>query len=226
MEHQWPPQLDFKLLNEWCAFCEGRQRFGIYHFATLLMEVFQTGMTPEVDEFTKTFAKYFPKGLYDNLCRYAGDTPKGDAVPWARRELAEMRSMLERDSLDGSSTQLRVTGIPGSDDLVNLIDQCNMRITHDRRELVDIQSTSANHRSLYFKKGEFVRNVLGNDVRHAALTEVLYNLSCCNYFLVYSLMDPLFDSPVDFNNYFEMYLRGCDYAFGETDIVIFVHQRS
>jgi hypothetical protein len=210
MREQYEPELDFDLLGDWCAFCEGSREFPDHHFSTILMGVFLGGLTPEVDRFLREFAKYFPRALYDNLVRICGDAePDRDVVPWVERDLDEKRKLL--------------TSSPEARRAVEVIDGRRFAVTHDHGAMLDVAASSATHTALYEAECDFVVERCGGDALKYELHEALYHIAT-NYFLADAIVAPLLKTDVNLGHYFEVYLRGGDYALGDDRIVVYTHQ--
>lgn len=207
-------ELDFVRLGDWCAYCDGSREFDDYHFSTILMGVFLEGLTPEVDAFLREFSKPFPRPLYDRLVRICGPAePDCDILPWVKRDLDEMRKLL--------ALQYTPWG-----NLTGVLDQGRTDVTHDRRLLHDIKMTSDNHSGLYEEVCDFVIEVIhgrNRDDRLFALREALYHIAT-DYFVAHSIMAPLLDTDIDLSHFFEIYLRGGDYAIDTDRIVVYQYQ--
>jgi hypothetical protein len=205
------PELDFDLLRDWCAFCEGSRKFSSDHFSTILMGVFLDGLTPEVDRFLREFTKCFPPPLYKNLVRICSTTvPDRDVLPWIRRDLDEKRKLF-----DSSAESRKV---------LKVIDKRRFAFTHDHEVLQEVRVSSANHSVLYDTIGDFVIEKCDGDARLLALQEALYKGVATDYFVADSIMAPLLKTDIELGHYFEIYLRGGEYALDKDRIVVYTNQ--
>jgi hypothetical protein len=208
MEEKYEPELDFGLLRDWSAFCEGSREFPTYHFSTILMGVFLDGLTPEVDRFLREFTKFFPS-LYENLARICGEAESDrDVLPWVQRDLDEKRKLLD------SSTESR--------NVLKVIDERRFAFTHDLGVLQKIRVSSANHSVLYNALGDFVAIEFNGDALLEALLEALYNIAT-DYFVAASIVAPLLATNINLGHFFEVYLRGGDYLLDTDQIVVYTH---
>jgi hypothetical protein len=204
------PELDLDLLGDWCAFCDGSRDFDRYHFSTILMGVFLGGLTPEVDSFLKRFAEPFAPPLYDNLIRIAEDRLLDqDVLPWVRRDLNEKLKLLEAYAESEMEAQA----------LIRLIRTGNYSLTHHHDEFIEIKGGSENHQMIYDMVGDSVIDSYP-DRRFFALSEALYHLAT-SVEVQQSIMAPLLSIPADLKYYFEIYLRGGDYAVTDNDILVY-----
>ena len=211
MSERYKPELDFDLLRDWCAFCEGSREFPDYHLSTILMGVFLGGLTPEVDRFLREFSKYFPPALYVNLVRICGDAlPDRDVLPWVRRDLDEKRKLFD------SSTRFR--------EVRKVIDGRRFIFTHERDVLLEVRGSSANHSILYHTAGDFMIEKCNGNVRLLELREALYKGVATDSFVADSIMAPLLETDVDLGYYFEVYLRGGEYILGDDGIVVYTYK--
>jgi len=207
MGEQYEPELDFDLLRDWCAFCEGSREFPDYHFSTILMGVFLGGHTPEVDRFLGEFAKYFPQPLFDNLMRICDDRePDRDVLPWVQRDLDEKRKLL--------------TSAPEARKALEVIDGRRFAFTDDHSAMLDIAASSATHSALYDAECDFVVEQCRGDDRMYVLHEALYHIAT-NYFVADAILAPLLETDVNLGHYFEVYLRGGDYILDDDRIVVY-----
>src|SRR5262245_47698542 len=210
MNQMYEPELNFDLLRDWCAFCEGSREFPDYHFSTILMGVFLGGLTPEVSRFLREFTKYFPQSLYDNLVRICDDPePDRDVLPWVQRDLDEKRKLL--------------TSSPEARSALEVIDGRRFAFTHDRSALLDIAASSAAHSVLYEAECDFVVEQCEGDARMYVLHEALYHIAT-SYQVADSILAPLLEAGVNLGHFFEVYLRGGDYALGDDRIVVYTDQ--
>jgi hypothetical protein len=202
--------LDFDLLRDWCAFCEGAREFPQYHCSTILMEVFLEGLTPEVDRFLREFSKYFPPALYESLVRICGPAlPDLDVLPWVQQDLDEKRKLFD------SSTRYR--------EALEVIDGRRFVLTHDLDVLYEVRGSSANHSVLYDTHSDFMGEKYNGDERLLALHEALDKGVATIPFVADSIMAPLLKTDIDLSNYFEIYLRGGEYALGDDAIAVYSH---
>ena len=126
MDEKYEPELDFGLLGDWSAFCEGSREFSPYHFSTILMGIFCGGLTADVNRFLREFTRSFPQPLFDNLARICGDAePDRDVLPWVQRDLDEKRKLLD------SSAESR--------NVLEVIDERRFVTTHDLGMLQEIE---------------------------------------------------------------------------------------
>lgn len=205
MAETYPPELDFDLLRDWCAFCEGTKEFSHYHFSTILMGVFLGGLTPEVERFLREFAKYFPP-LYDRLARICADTaPDHDVLPWVQNDLDEKRKLLAEAT--------------AAHDALRVIDERRFTFTDDLDAVHKVLVASANHSVLYQIVGDFVADQCNADARLHVLCEALYHIAT-DYFVAYSIMAPLLQTDINLADFFEVYVRGGDYVLGDDGIVV------
>jgi hypothetical protein len=210
MNAQYEPELDFDLLRDWCAFCEGVRVFSDDHFSTILMGVFLGGLTPEVDRFLREFAKSFPPSLYDNLVRICGGAEHDrDVLPWVHRDLDEKRKLL--------------TSSPECRDALRVIDERRFTITQDHDLLHATRVASGNHSFLYQTVGDFVIEHCQSDTRFHALHEALYHIATDN-FVADAIISPLLKTDINLSHYFEIYLRGSDYVLDADRIVMYTWQ--
>jgi hypothetical protein len=209
MNEEYKAELDFDQLRDWCAFCEDPQEFPD-DCSTILMGVFLEGLTPEVDRFLREFSKYFPPALYENLVRICGDAlPDRDVLPWVQRDLDEKRKLFD------SSTEFR--------NVLKVIDGRHFIVTHDHKCLYEVRGASANQSVLYNTLCDFVIEKCDGDERLLALQEVLYKGVATDYFVADSIIAPLLEIDIDLSNYFEIYLRGGEYALDNDGIVVYTH---
>lgn len=211
MDEKYEPELDFNLLSDWCAFCEGSREFSDhYHFSTILMGVFLGGLTPEVNRFLQEFSKYFPQSLFDNLVRICGEAePDRDVLPWVHRDLDEKRKLF-----DSSSESV---------DVLRVIDERRFTHTHDHDAFQEIKNLSINQSILYSVFNDFVIDQCKDDDRLWALNEALYHIAT-DYFVANSIMAPLLETDINLGNFFEVYLRGGDYVLDNDRIVVYTYK--
>lgn len=207
MNKKYEPELDFGLLRDWCAFCEGVGEFPDDHFSTILMEVFVGDLTPEVDRFLREFTQYFPHSLYDSLVRIGGGAlPDREVLPWVQRDLDEKRKVL--------------ASRPKARKALKVIDGRRFAFTHDHGAMLEIAVASPTHSVLYDTVGDFVTDRCNDDARLLTLSEALYHIAT-NRCLADSIMAPLLPTDIDLSHYLEIYLRGGDYVLDTDRIVIF-----
>ena len=210
MNERSEPELDFDLLNDWCDLCDGSREFESHYFDTILMGAFLGGLTPEVDSFLKRFTKPFAPPLYNNLIRIAEEkTLDRDIVPWVKRDLDEKLKVLE--SYAETAAEAR--------ELVRLIRAENYSFMHNESEFLNIKHDSENHYVMVCMVSDFEIDAY-TDRRFYALSEVLYHIAT-SVEVENSIMPPLLDIPVDLSHYFEIYLRGGDYALTDNGILVY-----
>lgn len=214
MAERYKAELDFALLSNWRAFCEGSRQFDNFHFSTILMGVFLEGLTTEVDTFLREFSKPFPGPLYDRLVRICGTAELDrDVLPWVHRDLDEKRKLLDRSNAP-------------FDDLKRVIDERRCVLTHDDRMLHEVRMASERHSDLYQAVSDHVIDVIchrNSDPRLSAVREALYHIAT-DYSVAHSIMGPLLETDIDLSHFFEIYLRGGDYILDTDRIVVYQYR--
>ena len=200
-------ELDLRLLDKWCAHHRGESVDDPY-FATLLMGVYDEGITTEVEVFLKRFSEFYGPSLFKKLIRIADGKPRtGPVEPWVHADLKAKRDLFVND-VDGQS-------------IVKLIDSAKIEYADSHEQWHEVLMASESHSLVYDIAGDYASGHI-HDQDLADLVEPLYHI-CNSYELVYSIVSELMQCPVDFGNYFEIYLRGADYAFGNDSILLIKH---
>jgi hypothetical protein len=198
--------LDAQVLNDWIDFCEDRKRFDRRHFARMFMGLYVEPLSDKDIADLRTVFRYVPNSsrVLEKMIRMDGRAEyKTDdqIVELVRRDLREKRKLID------------------SQKVVDVIDSGAIALTADEHRFDEARSSDANGQFLHCLAQFFMRTLAHREERIQMLSNAFYGLAS-NLQLQDALTADLLALDVCFDNYFELYLIGVDYAAAEDEVVV------
>ena len=185
-------------IQEWRKFCEGNSAYTPDHFSSLFMECYLEPLTEKDKNDLRTVLSLVPGGtrVLEKMLRL------DDAASHKSNE--EIKELVASDLIE-------MRQIIHSTELLAVIDAGVIEIVSDDGGFEDACNCKANRLFVHELSAFFVKETRGHDARIRALSNAFYGLSN-NMHLQWALTADLLNLDVNFDNYFELYLVGVDYA--------------
>lgn len=185
-------------IRDWRKFCEGGSAYTPDHFSSLFMECFLEPLTDKDKNDLRTVLSLVPGGtrVLEKMLRLddsASHKSNEELKELVASDLIEMRKIIH------------------STELLAVIDAGVIEIISDDGGFEVACDCKANRLFIHELSEFFLKLTRGRDARIRALSNAFYGLSN-NMHLQWSLTADLLNLDVNFDNYFELYLVGVDYA--------------
>ncbi|MGI9282804.1 MAG: hypothetical protein ACR2PX_24675 [Endozoicomonas sp.] len=115
--------------------------------------------------------------------------PKEQLIEFVRLDLQEKASLCQE--LD-------------DEELAQLIRQARVEFTEDSKAVIDNSGQDNPSEWVFELIGDYIDEARGTDLKIQALEEACYGLAT-NYYLAWYIMAPLFQTSIDFENYFNVW---------------------
>lgn len=197
-------------IDQWCAFCEGRDDFDRHHFSTLFMELYLQPLTDKDTRDLETIFQYFPTSsvMVEKMLRIgrrADDRSEGEILALVAQDLREKRAIVAAET--------------GNAAVLAAIDGGQYLLTQDEARLRAARESSVYSQFYYALATYFMRELARREQKYSALSEAFYKIAS-EPPLDWSLTASLLGLEPSFDHYFELYLLGVDYAIEEEAVVV------
>jgi len=198
--------VDQQEIKDWVDFCEGKRVFDRDHFSGIFIELFAQPLTQDEIDGLHTVFKYVPhsRQTLHKLMRMndrAEDKTAEEIVDIVRRDLHEKARVVD------------------SQVLIDAINCHTIALTVDEERFEKARTGKLNAHFSHCLANLFIQHLSRCDEKIRVLWNAFYGLAN-NLHLQFALTANLLGCDVSFDNYFELYLIGVDYALGDDCIIV------
>ncbi|QDT18445.1 hypothetical protein [Gimesia chilikensis] len=198
--------MDSQEINDWMSFCEHKRSFELDHFSSMFMELYLESLTEKEKSDLETVFSYIPNKsrILDKMFRLdfrADDKTENEITNLVLQDLKEKRRIIDSPSL------------------IQAMDYGVNAIMSDEEKFAEYAGCELNCLFYHDMANYFVQHLSKNDVKFRALSNAFYGLAS-NAHLQWALTCDLLNLDLSFDNYFELYLIGVDYAISEKGIYV------
>lgn len=196
--------MDQQEVRSWIDFCEGKSLLSSEQFSGLFMELYSAPLTDKDKDDLRSIFGAVPNSAeaLDRMFRLdalAVSKSEDEIIDLVRRDLLEMRQLVTSPILlDAMNAPIEITLVQ---DAFQQVCDCEMN-------------------RLFFHEmaTRFVEEMARHHSRIRGLSNAFYGLAS-NVHLQWALTADLLDIEANFDNYFELYLVGIDYAVGNNHVL-------
>jgi hypothetical protein len=193
-------------IQEWREFCEGTKLYEPEHFSRLFMELFLEPLSDADQDALRTVFSYVPnsetaleKFLRMDTC--ADDKSTEEIITLVKRDLYEMRRVVHSRSV------------------LHAINGSAVKIVDSEARFQKACDSDLNRDFFHDLADYFVRAMAEHNGVIRALSNAFFGIAS-NVHLQWALTADLLGVGESFDNYFELYLIGVDYALEPGSVVV------
>lgn len=213
-------------ISDWIDWCEGRKHFERQHFSRIFMELYIEPLTVQDKDDLRTIFKYIPNssGVLQKMLRIGvrgEDKTNEQIIEIVKKDLHEKRKIIDQWTQEENNQEY----LFAMQQVLKAIDASVIKITIDEDYFLNVSNGNANSQFYHPLACLLMPIIPKCDEKTRAIINAFDGISPITQ-LQDALTVDLLGLDVNFDNYFELFLLGVDYALRNSEEFVVINHRA